>query len=279
MITSAISLYAAIIGIADTKGIHLKLTGIPCPYSFYYLSCLENNDYKIISGNGDVVYKSDWEPDRRFKVTETQLNGIYFSNTNIGWVVGNKGKIFHTENGDDWVEQKSEVENSLESIHCIDNECWAVGYSGVILYTSDKGEKWQKQDVNTKLPLHAVHFINSKVGWVVGNDSAIFNTTDGGITWQTQKIITKASLDLPDKLSGDFFDVHFIDEKIGWAVGSDILATTFDGGNSWRASTIDGNFIGAVSENGKNVYAIERSGDNYISNNYGRTWFKQFPNK
>jgi photosystem II stability/assembly factor-like uncharacterized protein len=67
--------------------------------------------------------------------------------------------------------------------------------------------------------------VNASKGWMVGN-GRIEVTNDGGITWSLQFSILQKTLS----------DVQFVDQNIGWVVGSQgsILQTT-DGGMHWAA--------------------------------------------
>jgi photosystem II stability/assembly factor-like uncharacterized protein len=63
---------------------------------------------------------------------------------------------------------------------------WAVGYNGVILHTSDAGEKWEYQNSGVKVALAGVDFVSTAKGWAVGRFGTIISTQDGGKTWKKQ---------------------------------------------------------------------------------------------
>ena len=75
----------------------------------------------------------------------------------------------------------------------------------------------------TPLKPSSIHMVNASKGWMVGN-GRIEVTNDGGITWSLQFSILQKTLS----------DVQFVDQNIGWVVGSQgsILQTT-DGGMHW----------------------------------------------
>jgi photosystem II stability/assembly factor-like uncharacterized protein len=81
-------------------------------------------------------------------------------------------------------------------------------------------------------PLHAIQFVDPKVGWAVGDDGVVWHTIDGGGTWEPQPTGTRAALR----------SLHFIDPLIGWVAGREelpgggsagVLFYTRDGGESW----------------------------------------------
>ena len=115
---------------------------------------------------------------------------------------------------------------------------WAVGDRGVIWHTEDGGRQWYLQPSGVGCTLESVCFLDEKVGWVAGGFShpythassgVLLTTTDGGRHWQTT----------PGPLLPALKQVRFFDEKHGWAVAcpsamfpSGVL-TTDNGGRSW----------------------------------------------
>jgi photosystem II stability/assembly factor-like uncharacterized protein len=87
----------------------------------------------------------------------TEVNSVYFINSNVGFAVGDKGALLKTTNG---------------------------------------GGAWTKSliDPDTVF-LHDIKFINSNVGfiaaskWQVGNRGYIYKTVDGGVSWNLQNTI------------------------------------------------------------------------------------------
>lgn len=69
-----------------------------------------------------------------------------------------------------------------------DKKGWAVGQWGVILATSDGGETWSVQRLETDedRPLFAVHFFDASHGVAVGLWSLVLVTDDGGKNWMVQ---------------------------------------------------------------------------------------------
>ena len=83
--------------------------------------------------------------------TRTMLNGAYFHNDQLGWIVGHEETILRTtDGGKSWeiVNHYPEKEDApLFDIHFKDAENgFAVGSYGTFLVTADGGQSWDRQD-------------------------------------------------------------------------------------------------------------------------------------
>ncbi len=106
-----------------------------------------------------------------------------------------------------------------------EQEGWAVGTDGTIIYTNNKGESWVTQHYDDDESFRSVFFINENEGWVVGW-SKIYHTTNNGDTWEQQE---------RPLVYGDLADVFFANPDTGWIVGSNkIILRTTDGGENWN---------------------------------------------
>lgn len=208
-------------------------------YSLHFI----DSDKGWIAGNkGTILYTTDGGKNWNIEKNSIKSNiyGIYFIDKNRGWIVGEKGLIFYTENGGitpwykhliggskTWKKQDSGITTALYDVHFTDeNNGWIVGEFGTILYTKDGGNIWKKKD--TLRGLLAINFPDKEKGWAVGEMGTILHTDDGGNTWNSQDSGTKAYLT----------DLHFINQKNGWAVGGNLengatILCTDDGGNTW----------------------------------------------
>ncbi|MCO6456658.1 MAG: hypothetical protein J5I93_15275, partial [Pirellulaceae bacterium] len=130
---------------------------------------------------------------------DAELCDIRFVDSSQGWAVGDRGVIWHTQDGgQSWQLQDSPVSCRLESICFVDaRRGWIVGgwvhpythaSTGVVLRTEDGGRRWVA-DSNLTLPaLKVVRFLDARRGWAVGHRSAmhrtgVFRTEDGGRSW------------------------------------------------------------------------------------------------
>ena len=129
--------------------------------------------------------------------------------------------------------ETDEFPYTLNDIHFVNSQGWAVGESGLIVqYTIP--DQWQARTDVTDLPLNDVFFSDEDHGWIAGgyldddNPQFIFlRTNDGGETWAENR-----------DLNYQINDMYFDNSLHGWAVGSDtsyngIIIETIDGGMNW----------------------------------------------
>jgi photosystem II stability/assembly factor-like uncharacterized protein len=149
---------------------------------------------------------------------DANLRDVHFVGTKAGWVVGDQGVIWHTDDGGQhWSLQNSPVKCPLYSVCFLtDRIGWIVGggftpYTrigyGVVLFTQDGGESWtiisdaakrqatqkslvSNQTASTLPPLTFVKFFGMDDGVAVGESSVEFPTgvlftRDSGKTWQS----------------------------------------------------------------------------------------------
>ena len=122
---------------------------------------------------------------------------------------------------------------------------WVVGDRGVIWHTADGGRSWRLQPSGVDCHLASVQFLNAKDGWAAGGGAlppgdlsrgAIVTTHDGGRSWQPAR---RLSLPAIRKL-------RYLDPQHGWCVGEPSAlfpaggATTSDGGRTWVPITGEG---------------------------------------
>jgi photosystem II stability/assembly factor-like uncharacterized protein len=184
--------------------------------------------------------------------TSRNLNDVFFSNVNNGIAIGDSGTIIRTMNsGTSWESIQTEVLSNLVSMCFIDaNNGWIVGNGGTIQ------------------------------GWSTDDTSRILHTTDGGANWTVQITVPLSCL----------WDVFFIDQSTGYAVGGDLggwwfyslILRTTNGGMTWTQQTNDTIAHLAKSDFVDNntgwVISCTTSECNhkiYKSTNGGTTWFRQ----
>ena len=106
-------------------------------------------------------------------------------------------------------------------IHTNDSTGTAVGETGTIIRTIDRGANWVLQDSGTESDLRALVFVDPDTAYSVGRGGTIVYTTDGGQNWTMQASGTEQTLQ----------GVAFSDPSTGTVVGSNgaILRTTTGG--------------------------------------------------
>jgi photosystem II stability/assembly factor-like uncharacterized protein len=144
--------------------------------------------------------------------------------TQIGWTVGEGGKILKSTNGGaTWTLQRS----ALHSFNLIDvsfadvNNGWTVG--GEELHTTNGGTTWVNQNTGVFASV-SVYAISPTTAWI-GGLRDLGRTTDSGATWT----IEHAS-------DTDWYCMTFLDADNGWAGGQD---QTIDDvpGSIWKRSS------------------------------------------
>jgi photosystem II stability/assembly factor-like uncharacterized protein len=164
--------------------------------------------------------------------TDTQLNKIFFVDTETGWAVGDKVILGTSNGGDSWtVQDTSDV--FFRSVFFTDvNHGWAIGFpsdlaESVIYQTTNGGLHWQVQD-STEGDLYDIYFADADTGFICGGGvtkSLILKTTDGGATWEINM----------DYSYGPLCDIHFSDLLHGWAVGQNgLVMITENSGKLWN---------------------------------------------
>jgi len=160
---------------------------------------------------------------------------------------------------------------------------FVVGYNGDIYKTTDSGEMWTKQNSGTTLHLHSVFFLNENVGFVSSQSMncldadcnkgcLLLKTTNGGETW------TKTFF--PNYLS--IHSLKFFDELKGVAIiyttgnngmQNKKLATTSDGGINWSINNLE--IIAPYDElvfAGNLIFVAGKNQRIFKSSDYGQTW-------
>ncbi|MBX7223363.1 MAG: choice-of-anchor D domain-containing protein [Blastocatellia bacterium] len=180
-----------------------------------------------ISMTGTAVAK----PDDNWVVQRTGnslLNGVYFTDANNGWAVGNSGNLLHTTNGGtSWTSQNGPSQfYNYRSVYFADaNNGWACGYSdgvGRIIHTTDGGATWSDQFNPNSLCWFITGLNSSQL--FTATDGGLLVSTDSGATWQLQSI-------------GPLRRIRFATPQNGWIVtlAGQILRTT-NGGTTWQTS-------------------------------------------
>jgi photosystem II stability/assembly factor-like uncharacterized protein len=208
------------------------------------------------------------------------LRAIHFIDNQTGFASGYNGQLIKsTDGGSTWKELETNTTVPLYGIDFINNNIGFVvgGKSGcegtgcipigaVMLKTTDGGDTWEKitLNLNDKIELKSIHFINASVGFAIGI-SSILITRDGGNSWE-QKII--------ENLEGTMQKIDFNGTQNGMIIcnGGQIISTK-DGGNSWEINStisISGSVSVSLTEN--NVAYASGNTKIFKSNDFGISW-------
>ncbi len=172
--------------------------------------------------------------------------GVKFTDLQHGWIVGEFGKIMHTEDGGEtWKEQERTLMEgtgifdlldlpTLFSVHMTNGEKGvAVGLEGRIARTTDGGKRWafDEADVDVPLvdPLFKVVEQPDGSAWAAGAAGEVMKRDAGETAWKRAKL----GQDVLTWLHG----MSFSDQQNGWLVGGyGLIFRTTDGGKSWLPS-------------------------------------------
>ena len=149
-------------------------------------------------------------------VTNIVYFSIDFINSNTGWLGGTNGILFKTTNcGLNWIQKSTGVDTRFYgmSFPTVDTG-WGVGFNNTgtsrILFTSNGGDNWITQYLNSGVELDEVLFTSNNEGWVVGGPGIILHTSNCGNTWETQDCGVYNIL---------FEGISFVTPEIGWVAG------------------------------------------------------------
>lgn len=137
---------------------------------------------------------------------------------------------------------------SLRSMFFLNIDTGWVAGNGIVLMTTDGGERWSDLDSDGSILLEGLHFVDTRIGWGWNSDG-VYRTADGGKTWVPR--IDGIVFDHPDRNERLFVitDAYFHGADLGWIVGNfqGIYRTT-DAGVSWKAQHLHWNDGGAPME-------------------------------
>jgi photosystem II stability/assembly factor-like uncharacterized protein len=116
---------------------------------------------------------------------EPNLNAIYFSSREVGWVVGEFGLVLNTKDGGKtWTAQR--YGNDLPQLYAIkfldDRRGWAMGQAGSLIQTIDGGKQWSGVEIETKRDLYDIS-LEGQRGIIVG-DAVALASRDEGSSWR-----------------------------------------------------------------------------------------------
>ena len=198
-------------------------------------------------------------------------NSIAFSDTLIGYSVGENGIIRKTvDGGISWTKLSTSNSNVLNYISCTaPGTCYAIGTNGTILKTINSGTTWTPQTSGTSSNLNSAFFLNSNTGYIVGDDGKILKTTNGS-TWASQV----------SGVTNYLLSVFFTDVNTGYISGSfGKILKTINGGSSWTSlnSGLANDIEKIFFINQDTGYAIQRTNGGIVikTTNAGSSWVIQ----
>ncbi|HEX5694719.1 MAG TPA: YCF48-related protein [Arenimonas sp.] len=187
------------------------------------------------------------------------------------FVVGERGHILMSEDGQEWTQLAVPTRSTLTAIASADGVLWAGGHDGVIVHSTDGGQTWTRRrmqvwtpdylDPFDGVPVMDILMVDGMNGFAVGAYAMFLETTDGGITWSPRSII---NYDEPEPAAEPEADVASKDpEDVDW---------TFDASDLELEAEADPHLYAmARTDEGHLVIAGER-GAFFRSTDAGQTW-------
>lgn len=182
------------------------------------------------------------------------LYDVCFMDESNGWAVGAYGIILYSSDfGTTWTKQESQTVDDLFSVFFLTAENGWAVGVDGCILHWD-GNSWEFQHSGTDLQLHDVYFINSQSGWAVGQNETVLRTSDGGETWTS----------IGTGGSEHYFSVHFMNADDGYLVGAagsnGVIRSTSDGGEIWGVEIIPANRMNSLCFTG--THTLWAVGDN-----------------
>ncbi len=187
-----------------------------------------SGDVGFAAGGPNAVIKTtdggtSWAPSQT-GISDAHITTIVFTSENTGYTLGQR--VHKTENGG---ETWSLIDDSYLGwdIHFADeNTAYFVGSQGMVRKTINAGVDWTDVPVGGTGLLRAVYFQTPEKGFVAGSWARIFQTVDGGENWTSS---------FDGITTYDIYDLCFVDENVGYAVGfQGLILKTSNGGETWE---------------------------------------------
>ena len=198
---------------------------------------------------------------------------VDFVDESRGSIIRNDGHVFTTEDGGQNWNSNGVYRNNVNSLDYSSNgKGWCVGGKNgtFIANTTNFWKDFEYQELQTRVPINAIYFLNENKGWVGGGNffnhvtdapNIIMKTENGGLDWET----------IIDDPGFGIYDIQFIDASNGWAISRNKIYSTIDGGNAWESSPL-GLGLASLHFVNKDIGYVAGSGRIYKTINGGFTW-------
>jgi photosystem II stability/assembly factor-like uncharacterized protein len=178
--------------------------------------------------------------------TEKMLRDVCFVNQDTGWVFGDDGSVYRTNDcGDTWIDQSIDTYfEVLQGLFLDPDTGWIAVSSdqqdawGYIYKTNNGGYTWDQQYFDQNSSIIDLSFINHDTGWALAfcnrqyptviQKNFFLKTTDSGTNWSL--------LDSIDQYGAE--RMQFLNDTLGYLAGmyDPPLMKSTDGGMTWQAA-------------------------------------------
>ncbi|TAH40314.1 MAG: T9SS type A sorting domain-containing protein [Bacteroidetes bacterium] len=188
----------------------------------------DTNHFRGVNGQ-EVVFSDDGGQSWSSINLGRSLGSIQFSSAQNGWVSGDSGRIFHTNDACQTWDTIVLQANYLRLQFVNDTDGFAFRSAADSIYiTNNGGVNWLLKPTGLAINTF-ITFADRLNGWgTIFGDSLIRKTSDGGQSW--------VSISLPRPYYSA--SIQFIDSLNGWILGrgsNDSLMRTRDGGFTWQS--------------------------------------------
>lgn len=221
--------------------------------------CVLDEDEAFFAGEGGVVMHTtdggeSWDVQSAGEVAFKHYMQMFDDGT--GYLLGDTTRmtgqyeyvthLYKTEDhGRSWHKHSYLQQYALGCYFLNPDTGWIAGSTHDYYFISkstDGGQTWEEQWVSEEYHgvssfINKVFFLDEMHGWVATPQNRVFITSDGGEEWDEVQIT--------DIEFGGPFDIEFLDEETGWAVGKDadtgygMVIHTINGGYDWEVQFRD----------------------------------------
>lgn len=203
------------------------------------ISAIDNDTIYVSGQDLSVLQTTDggkkWITLREGSGGSRYTSKVLFVNSTVGFLLGDGLEEFFktTDSGKTWMKLQPDLNfQGVTSLYftSVDTGYASVGngHAGPALKTTDGGITWTTITLPLNWGFNAVVFTDKQTGYMVGNLGSILKTENAGESWIIQN-------QFPSSLTNsNLASVDFINQNIGFAVGSKDILKTVDGGNHWE---------------------------------------------
>lgn len=214
------------------------------------------------------------------------LFGACATGERSGWMVGELGRIFRTEDGGgSWTRQSANTKRAILAISCLDDQrAWIAGKEGIVYQTKDGGRSWTQVQTGSQRHLFTIQFVNAQRGHAAGDFGTMIHTEDGGAKWAVEQV--PPDVRLPDSAldtgvdPGDvnLYALSYGDADRVWVVGEfGIIMASDDGGKTWhqQVSPVETTLFGVRFIDTQHGWAVGSDAVILHTEDGGLTWRPQ----
>lgn len=228
-------------------------------------------------------------------VTESLLLDINVNDDTV-FVVGERGHILRSQDGENWAQDTVPSLATLTAISLIEDKAWVVGHDATILHLPGNGAEWEVQMFLPELekPLLDVLFFDVSHGVAIGAYGTFYRTTDGGKNWTNEmhpEFLHPDDLEYLEEIrleDEEFYQEELISilphlnrismsgDNLYIAGEAGLLAVSQDMGKSWKRMEInyEGSFFDVLETNQGAVIAAGLRGNLYKFSQEEQRWVK-----